>query len=132
MAHHRLITHFETQGIAPDGFDHFDYVEAYEVMPEYESQAHPKKKRLAEEFAARCLAKMEEEPAAVKAERCRNFAERMKVYESIRQEKLEALRFISDKFDSKSGQLKYYPKINTRMASQKGRFWKDRDGLEAI
>jgi hypothetical protein len=70
-------------------------VEALEQLPELDVQAHPKKRRLAEEFAARCVAKLEEEETpAIKVEKCRNFVERMKVYESIRQEKLEAMRFI--------------------------------------
>lgn len=56
----------------------------------------------------------------------------MRVYESIRQEKLEAMRYIEERYDSKCGQLRYYPKVNSRLATQKGRFWKDRDGFDAI
>lgn len=42
------------------------------------------------------------------------------------------MRYIEERYDSKCGQLRFYPKVNTRLATQKGRFWKDRDGFEAI
>jgi hypothetical protein len=42
------------------------------------------------------------------------------------------MRYIEERYDSKCGQIRYYPKLNSRLATQKGRFWKDRDGLEAI
>jgi hypothetical protein len=132
MSHNRLMSHFDKLGL-PAAFNHFDYVEAFQQLPDLDVQAHPKKRKLAEECASRCLGKLEaEEKLAARAEKSRNFIERMRVHESIRQQKLEALRFIEDRFDSKSGQLRYYPKVNSRLATQKGRFWKDRDGFEAI
>ena len=133
MAHQRLVLHFERVGIPSNAFDHFDYVEAFQQLPDLDQQAHPKRRRLAEDFASRCLQKLQaEERQTNNAEKCRNFIERMRVYESIRQEKLEAMRYIEDKYDSKCGQLRYYPKVNSRVATQKGRFWKDRDGFETI
>ena len=50
----------------------------------------------------------------------------------MRQEKLEAMRFLEEKYDEKSKQLKFYPKTNKRMATQKDRTWKDIDGYDNI
>ena len=61
-----------------------------------------------------------------------NFLVRMKVYQSMRQERVEALRFLQEKYDNKNKQLKFYPKLNKRMATQKNRYWKDVDGDQCI
>lgn len=58
MAHNRLIAQLEKTGASPSNFDHFDYVEAFQQLPELDAQAHPKRRRLAEEFASRCLSKI--------------------------------------------------------------------------
>ena len=42
------------------------------------------------------------------------------------------MRYISEKYDTKNKQLKHYPKINPRVARQRDRHWKDRDGLDTI
>lgn len=55
MAHQRLVLHFERVGIPSNAFDHFDYVEAFQQLPDLDQQAHPKRRRLAEDFASRCL-----------------------------------------------------------------------------
>ena len=41
---------------------------------------------------------------------------------------MDALRFLSEKYDNKAKQLNFYPKLNKRMATQKNRYWKDVDG----
>ena len=61
-----------------------------------------------------------------------NFLNRVKVYEEQRQQKMDALRFLEDKYDSKNGQLKFYPKIQSRKATQKYKYWKDADGFEKV
>lgn len=33
MAHQRLAAHFERAGVPTNGFDHFDYVEAFQQLP---------------------------------------------------------------------------------------------------
>jgi len=42
------------------------------------------------------------------------------------------MKFIEDKYDSKNGQLKFYPKVNQSQSTQPGRYWKDKDGFEVI
>ena len=67
-------------------FNHFDYVDALENLSELELVHHPRKRRLAEEFAAKCLEKLEEEENAVHNKaKVDNFLNRMKVLEDIRQ-----------------------------------------------
>ena len=45
---------------------------------------------------------------------------------------MEALKFLDDKYDSKSGQVKFYPKTNKRLATQKNRNWKDIEGFDLV
>jgi len=54
------------------------------------------------------------------------------MHEKLREEKIDALRFIEEKYDSRNQQLKFYPKIISKKCTQKGRFWKDVDGFEII
>ena len=61
-----------------------------------------------------------------------NFLSRTKQFEEMRQQKIEAMRFLDEKYDKKSKQLKFYPKTNKRMATQRDRCWKDIDGHDNI
>lgn len=45
---------------------------------------------------------------------------------------MKALRFLEEKYDSRCGQLKFYPKTNRCKATQRGRCWKDIDGMERV
>jgi hypothetical protein len=74
----------------------------------------------------------DEEKVEKNKQKVNNFLVRMKIHEYERQEKLEALRFLEDKYDSRNKQLKYYPKINKRLATQKNRNWKDVDGFDQV
>ena len=42
------------------------------------------------------------------------------------------MRFLEEKYDQKNKQLKFYPKTNKRMATQRDRYWKDLDGHDNI
>jgi hypothetical protein len=57
---------------------------------------------------------------------------RMEVYASAKEERMQALKFLEEKYDSRCGQLKFYPKLNRRKATQKDRCWKDIDGMEIV
>lgn len=133
MSHQRIVSIMERNRIDNARFDHFDYVETIEQLSELELMGHPKKRKLVEQFAEKCLDKIKkEEEIGDKNEKMNNFLSRMQMYESIRQEKLEAMRFINEKYDSNTKQLRFYPKTNASKATQKGRYWKDEDGLDAI
>lgn len=62
----------------------------------------------------------------------RNFTMRTQMYQQLRSEKIKAMRFIEEKYDSKNRQLKFYPQINTRKSTQERRYWKDVDGFEVV
>ena len=40
---------------------------------------------------------------------------------------MEAIKFINQHYDKNNDQLLFYPKLNKRLATQNGRYWKDAD-----
>ena len=86
MSHHGLISFMEKNSIPPDQFNHFDYIDALEQLSEIELFNHPRKRKLVEEFATKCLQKLEEEDSVSRnKEKVNNFLVRMQVCESMRQ-----------------------------------------------
>lgn len=86
-----------------------------------------------EEFAEKCLKKLEEdEKIEENKAKVNNFLKRVEMYASAKEERMKALIFLEEKYDDKSRQLKFYPKINRGKATQKGRYWKDIDGMDRI
>ena len=55
------MSYLSNSSVSPEQFNHFDYVDAMEQLSELELLNHPRKRRLVEEFASKCLAKLEEE-----------------------------------------------------------------------
>ena len=56
-----------------------------------------------------------------------SFLHRMEAHKKYKEQKMEAIKFINEHYDPKADQLLFYPKLNKRLATQHGRYWKDAD-----